>query len=121
MLPEKISKVSSCHDLVQCAFSLGDFEVDVYYRLLSAGPLRADELATKIGKDRSTVYRALQKLMTCGMVYRETKSMERGGYYHVYRAISSDMLRSRLESCVEDWYMRMHEVLDKFTEEARSS
>lgn len=120
MLPEKISEVNTCHDLVQCAFSLGEFEVDVYDKLLQIGPLRADVLATKIGKDRSTVYRALQKLMTCGMVYRETKSIERGGYYHVYRAISRDMLRGRLEKCVEDWYARMQEVLTKFTDGAPS-
>lgn len=116
ILPEKVSEVNTCHDLVQCAFSLGEFEVDVYYNLLEEGPLRADELALKIGKDRSTVYRALQKLMTCGMVYRETKSIERGGYYHVYRAISREMLKERLEHCVKDWYARMQDVLNKFTE-----
>jgi predicted transcriptional regulator len=116
MLPEKIAEVNTCHDLVQCAFSLGEFEVGVYYNLIEGGPLRADELASKIGKDRSTVYRALQKLMTCGMVYRETKSIERGGYYHVYKAISKDMLRGRLEKCVDDWYLHMQDVLRKFTE-----
>jgi predicted transcriptional regulator len=121
MLPEKITEVNTCQDLVQCAFSLGEFEVEAYYKLIEIGPLRADELASKMGKDRSTVYRALQKLMTCGMVYRETKSIERGGYYHVYKAISKDMLRSRLEQCVEDWYSRMQDVLHKFTDGADSS
>lgn len=119
MLPEKmIGDVSTCQDLVQCAFSIGDFEVQVYYQLLKSGPERADELAAKIGKDRSTVYRALQKLMSCGMVYRETKSIERGGYYHVYKAISREMLKKRLEQCVNDWYSRMQEVLNRFLEGA---
>jgi predicted transcriptional regulator len=118
MLPEKIiGEVHTCHDLVQCAFSLAEFEVEVYYQLSQAGPLRADELAAKMGKDRSTVYRALQKLMTCGMVYRETKSIERGGYFHVYKAIGQDMLRERLEHCVNDWYAHMQEVLSKFGDE----
>lgn len=116
MFPEKvIGEVSTCHDLVQCAFSLGDFEVEVYESLIKAGPVRADELANRIGKDRSTVYRALQKLMSCGMVYRETKSIERGGYYHVYKAISREKLKQKLEICVDDWYERMQEVLSKFT------
>lgn len=119
MLPEKVSEVRTCHDLVQCAFSLGEFEVDVYYHLLEAKPLRADELAKRMGRDRSTVYQALQKLMTCGMVYRETKSIERGGYYHVYNAIDREMLKERLEACVKDWYSRMQEVLGKFTEGPR--
>jgi predicted transcriptional regulator len=115
MLPEKmIGEVSTCHDLVQCAFSLGAFEVEVYYQLTELGSVRADELAEKMGKDRSTVYRALQKLMSCGMAYRETKSIDRGGYYHVYKGISREMLRKKLEHCVNDWYARMQDVLEKF-------
>jgi predicted transcriptional regulator len=115
MLPEKvIGEVHTCHDLVQCAFSLAEFEVEVYYQLSQTGPLRADELAAKMGRDRSTVYRSLQKLMTCGMVYRETKSIERGGYFHLYNAIGRELLRERLERCVNDWYSHMQEVLNKF-------
>jgi len=122
MLPEKIiGEVHTCHDLVQCAFSLAEFEVEVYYRLSQSGPLRADELAAKMSKDRSTVYRSLQKLMTCGMVYRETKSIERGGYFHIYTAIGKDLLRERLERCVNDWYSHMQEVLSRFGEAPESS
>jgi predicted transcriptional regulator len=117
MMPERlIGEVSTCQDLVQCAFSLGEFEVQVYMGLSRQGPVRADELAQTMGKDRSTVYRALQKLMSCGMVYRETKSIQRGGYFHVYRAIGKELLRKRLEQCVNDWYDRMREALDHFTE-----
>ena len=51
MLPEKIiAQVSTCQDLVQCAFSLNDFEVEVYNQLTEAGPLRADELADQDGQ-----------------------------------------------------------------------
>lgn len=117
MLPEKVvSQVSTCHDLVQCAYNLNGFEVNVYNELVETGPLRADELADKMGRDRSTVYRALQKMLTCGMVYRETRSIDRGGYYHVYRAISKDELKIKLQNCVDDWYQRMQSVLDHFEE-----
>jgi predicted transcriptional regulator len=113
-----IHSVSNCQDLVQCAFSLNEFEVEVFNRLNEGGAKRADDLADLMGKDRSTVYRALQKLMTCGMCFRETKSMERGGYFHMYRAISRDELKEKLERCVEDWYQRMQQVLAKFAEQA---
>jgi predicted transcriptional regulator len=122
MLPEKIiGEVHTCHDLVQCAFNLAEFEIEVYYQLSQTGPLRADELAAKMGKDRSTVYRSLQKLMTCGMVYRETKSIERGGYFHLYKAIGKELLKERLERCVNDWYSHMQEVLSRFGEAPETS
>lgn len=117
MIPEKMmSQVGTCQDLVQCAFSLNEFEVMVYNKLVETGPTRADDLADLMGKDRSTVYRALQKMLSCGMCYRETKSIDRGGYYHVYRAISREELKIKLRSCVDNWYQRMQDVLEKLDE-----
>jgi predicted transcriptional regulator len=88
--------------------------VEIYKSVARSGPIRADDLAEKVGKDRSTVYRALQKLMSCGMCFRETKNLEKGGYYHVYGAIPWDILKKRLEQCVQDWYSRMLKVLADF-------
>lgn len=117
MLPDKmITQVGTCQDLVQCAFSLNEFEVMVYNKLVEAGPTRADDLADLMNRDRSTVYRALQKMMSCGMCFRETRSIDRGGYFHVYRAISKDELKVKLQQCVDDWYGRMQTVLARFGE-----
>jgi predicted transcriptional regulator len=114
MPPETIKDIATCQDLVQCVYSLNRFEVEVYERLLEIGPVNANELADLIGRDRSTVYRALQKMLTCGMVLRETRSIPRGGYFHVYRAIGRQELRVKLQSCVDNWYDRMKIVLDQF-------
>ena len=117
MSPQKsISSITTCKDIVQCAFSLNDFEVDVYKASALHGPLRADELADRMGKDRSTVYRALQKLMSCGMCFRETKSLDEGGYYHVYSAVSKDVLKQKMEHCVEEWNLRIRDALARFDE-----
>ena len=117
MLPTNIMEAPTCKDLVQCAFSLNEFEVSVYMKLIELGPSRADEVAISLGRDRSTVYRSLQKLMSCGMVYRETRSIERGGYYHVYLPISKKMMKEKLERCVEEWHDRMLIMLSKFGED----
>jgi predicted transcriptional regulator len=114
MLPESIGKINNCQDLVQCAYSLNGFEVEVYERLLETGPVNANELADLMGKDRSTVYRALQKMLTCGMVFRETRSIPRGGYFHVYRAVSRSELKEKLQSCVNNWYQKMQLALEQF-------
>lgn len=111
------TSVSNCTDIVQCAFSLNDFEVDVFRTASRQGPVRADELADSMGRDRSTVYRALQKLMSCGMVFRETKSLEKGGYYHIYGAVSRDILKAKLEQCVEEWSRRMRDALSRFEDQ----
>ena len=114
MLPESIKDIHSYHDLVKCAFSLNVFDVEVYEKLFETGPVNANELADQMGKDRSTVYRALQKMMTCGMIFRETHSIPRGGYYYVYKAISKCELQEKLQDCVDDWYGKMKAALEKF-------
>jgi predicted transcriptional regulator len=117
MLPNNdIMSASTCSDIVQCAFSLNDFDLEVYNRLNGAGALRADDLADMMGKDRSTVYRSLQKMLSCGICYRETKSIERGGYFHIYKAIEREELKRKLRSCVDDWYARMNQILERFGE-----
>ena len=115
MLPESIKDINSCQDLVQCVFNLNGFEVEVYEKLSERGPVNANELADVIGKDRSTVYRALQKMLSCGMVFRETRSIPRGGYFHVYRAIGKNELRLKLEGCVDNWYGKMKLALDQLS------
>ncbi len=80
------------------------------------GPMRADELADLMGVERSKVYRALQKLLSCGMCIRETKSLEKGGYYHVYSTIDRDVLRSKMERCIGEWNERMRDAMARFDE-----
>lgn len=99
---------------MQCAFSLNDFELDVFRHTSRFGPLRADELADRMGEERSKVYRALQKLLNCGFCVRETRRLAKGGYYHVYSAIDRKELKNRLERCVEEWGARMRTALDRF-------
>ena len=118
MPPQRsIATIASCRDIVQCAFSLNDFEVEVFRAAARHGPLRADELADRMGRERSAVYRALQKLMSCGMCVRETRSMEKGGYFHVYSAIGRAALRAKMEQCVDEWNRRMRYALSRFDED----
>jgi predicted transcriptional regulator len=54
--------------------------------------------------------------MSCGICYRETKALGRGGYYHVYVAIGRGELKKKLEQCVENWHEKMRQALSKFGE-----
>lgn len=105
---------ATCRDIVKCMYRLTDFEIAIYRKLVKQGALRADDLAPVLKKDRSTVYRALQKLVSSGLAYRDTKTIERGGYYHVYAAVSPDELKTRLHKCADDWFENMNTAIDDF-------
>ena len=113
--PQKIlSGQATCTDIVKCIYGLSDFEIMIYRRLVKGGPMRADDLAPVVKKDRSTVYRALQKLTAASLAFRETKAIERGGYYHVYTAVPPDQLRKSLHRCADDWFDNMNRAIEQF-------
>jgi predicted transcriptional regulator len=107
----------SCADLVQCLYNLAELDMEILRRLMTQGPARAEDLADELGRDRSTVYRSLQKLVTCQSVAKETRSLERGGHFHLYTAVPKDVLRMRLEDCIEEWHGRLLEMLGRFDED----
>ncbi len=115
MDPQKIlNGDASCTDIVKCLFGLTDFELVIYRRLVKQGPQKADEMAPILRRDRSTVYRGLQKLISSGLAFRDTKSIERGGYYHVYSAVSPEQLKNKLHKCADDWFDNMNKAIEEF-------
>jgi predicted transcriptional regulator len=113
--PQKIlSGQATCRDIVKCMYGLSDFELAIYRRLVKQGPLRADDLAPVVKKDRSTVYRALQGLVSAGLAFRDTKTIDRGGYYHIYSAVRPKQLREKLHRCADDWFENMNSAIEDF-------
>lgn len=107
---------ATCSDLMQCLFDLNELELRLYKRLLSDGPSRPQELARGVDRDRSTVYRCLERLVACGIATKDTKALEKGGYYFVYSALGKDDLRSRLEECAKRVSAGMREAISRIDE-----
>lgn len=87
----------SASDLLGCAFGLSKREVSVLLRLLASGnwvPVAA--LASRAGRDRSVVQRALASLASKGLVERDHRNRERGGYEYVYRARDKQMIKREI-------------------------
>jgi predicted transcriptional regulator len=108
------SGAATCEDVMQCFFNLNDFELRLYQTLVKSGPKKPEQLSKKVKKDQTTVYRSLQKLISCGICFREKKTIKRGGYYHVYSAIPPKLLKKKIQDCLLQWNMNMERALDQF-------
>ncbi len=115
-LQQLISDQATCTDLLKCAFSLSDVEVEIYKYLIDAGPQRADRLAEDMGRNPSSVYRSLQKMVSCGIVIKETKNLDTGGAFNLYRAKSRSQLKDELKGCMDAMMRKVDELLDDFEE-----
>jgi predicted transcriptional regulator len=115
MDPQKMfSGAATCEDIMQCFFNLNELDIRIYMNLVDEGPKRSDDLAKKVGKDGTTVYRSLQKLISCGICFRETKTLARGGYYHIYTAVEPEVLKKKIQDCVKQWNINMNKALNEF-------
>ena len=102
-----------CEDMVKYVLGLKSLDVEAYKALLLNGPLTAEKLGEILNRERSTAYRSLQNLLTCGIVYRETRSIESGGYYYEYVALEPQETKQMVRKIVDEWYDRMNELIEK--------
>ena len=101
----------NCDNVIQCIFELNKLDVKVYKILKKTREIRADELAKKLKKDRSNVYRSLQNLTCCGLCIKEQRNIENGGYYHTYRFSNTKKIKKELEKQINNWYIKMKNTL----------
>jgi len=107
-------------DLLCCAFGLRSTELDVYFKGLISGPKTVEQIAERIGKDRSTVQRVLNKLHSKGLAKREMNTIDRGGYYYTYSAEKSEIIRDQILTQLEGWYQATKSFLiESWTETAQ--
>ena len=103
-----------CNDVLQSVFELNALDLEIYKILKETGESRIDVLAKKIDRERSTTYRSLQKLISCSLCTKTTKTIETGGYYHAYSCNDTELVKEKIESCIDGWYKKMKKILLDF-------
>ena len=76
-----------------------------------------EELAKRVDRDKSTVFRSLQKLVGLGICSKETKTLKEGGYYHAYSSIDIESFKIETEKRVSELEDNFHRLLRKFEED----
>ncbi|MFZ2497986.1 MAG: helix-turn-helix domain-containing protein [Methanosarcina sp.] len=110
---EMIRASFRCEDMVKCVLGLKSLDIEAYNALLLDGPLTTEKLGEILNRERSTAYRSLQNLIACGIVYRETRSIESGGYYYEYVAIEPQEMKQMVKKNVDEWYNQMNDLIEK--------
>lgn len=117
---EMIRASFKCEDMVKCVLGLKSLDIEAYKALLTNGPLTAEKLGEILNRERSTAYRSLQNLIACGIVYRETKSIDSGGYYYEYVAIEPQEMKQMVKKNVDEWYNQMNELIEKLDDKVNA-
>ena len=112
---EYLDSELQCIDLLECAHGLKELDRTVFRLLVTADePLTVDDVADGIGRDRSTAYRSISRLLDTGFVTKEQRNYESGGYYYVYQVREPDALAADMQRLLNDWYARMGILIQEF-------
>ncbi len=74
-------------------------------------PLTVDELAEAVDRERSTAYRAVQRLLQAGFIQKEQINYDQGGYYHVYKPTDPSKIADDMQRMLNDWYAKMGQLI----------
>ena len=106
---------ATIEDLIMSLYDLSPLEFDLLFALIArkkATPL--DVLSKQVNRDKTTVFRCLQKLVNLRICEKETKTLKEGGWYHVYLAIDVAAFKMETEKRVKEIKESFDGLLSKF-------
>jgi len=112
-------KNASCNDLLCAVYNLNPVDLEIFYILAGGSTASLDELSTKMKRDRSTIHRSLQKLVSNQLCYKETRTIKDGGYYHIYSAVEIPKIKMQAETRVEEITTSLGRMLRNFESDIR--
>lgn len=124
-MAEYLRSDMQCEGLLECFHGLTDLDRECYRVLVESDePLKVDDISDSVDRERSTVYRSVQRLMRAGFVQKEQMNYDDGGYCYVYYPTDLDEVTDDMQRMLNDWYAMMgqliHEFENKYSNEARA-
>lgn len=103
-----------CEDLIECITGSGKLDKEVYFAIMENGGMDLDEIAEKVDRERSTAYRAVQRLEENGFLDKRKEGKEGGGYRHIYESVDPEKVADEMLNRLNEWYADMGQLIHDF-------
>jgi predicted transcriptional regulator len=114
-MSEQLKQDMECEGLLECFHGLKQLDRECFQALVNAEePLTVDDVADAVDRERSTAYRAIQRLLQTGFIQKEQINYDQGGYYHVYRPTDPSKIADDMQRLLNDWYAKMGQLIQAF-------
>ncbi|CDK37912.1 helix-turn-helix domain-containing protein [Halorubrum sp. AJ67] len=118
-MPDSVSKQlrsdMECEGLLECFHGHKPLDRICFEVLVeSEEPLTVDEIGEATDRERSTAYRAVQRLLQSGLISKEQVNYDQGGYYHVYQPTDPEQVADEMQRMLNDWYAKMGQLIQEF-------
>jgi predicted transcriptional regulator len=114
-MSEQLRRDMECEGLLECFHGLKQLDKECFRALVEAEePLTVDEIADAVDRERSTAYRAVQRLLQTGFIEKDQINYDQGGYYHVYSPTDPAQITDDMQRMLNDWYAKMGQLIQEF-------
>ena len=114
-MSEQLQRDMECEGLLECFHGLKQLDKEVFQTLVNTEePLTVDEIAEDVDRERSTAYRAVQRLLQAGFIQKEQVNYDQGGYYHVFKPSDPSKIADDMQRLLNDWYAKMGQLIQEF-------
>ena len=107
-------KGATCTDLLTCLYNLKPTDLEVLLAVAKNPNSNLDQIAKIIQKDRSSVHRCLSKLLSVGIVNKQTKTLKGGGYFHTYSMQDPETIKKHAQERVKEITESLQALIDNF-------
>lgn len=121
---------STLKDLFIYIYDLSPLDMDVLIILVKNGGIAAgrknkkiragltlEQIAKESDREKTSVFRSLQKLVNLGICTKESKTQKGGGLFHVYSAIDMQIFKMETEKRVKELETSFRRILRQFEQD----
>ncbi|MEM0215621.1 MAG: helix-turn-helix domain-containing protein [Archaeoglobaceae archaeon] len=97
--------------MLKCALDISCSDFEVYITLLNKNPATIEEISESLNRDKSTVYKSLQKLLEKGLIERDYRILRSGGYRYLYKPVPFQNFKEIMIRSLETWEKRLKDTI----------
>ena len=105
---------ATCSDLLSCLYNLKPIDLEVFLEVAKNENSTLTQIAEIVHRDRSSTHRCLSKLVSAGLVHKQSKTIKGGGYYHVYSMVEASKIKEYARQRVEEITESLESLIENF-------
>jgi predicted transcriptional regulator len=110
---------ATCSDLLSCLYNLKPIDLEVFLEVARRECATLDQISESADRDRSSIHRCLSKLVSAGLVHKQSIGLKGGGYYHVYSIVEPSKIKEQAMQKVKEITASLEGLIDNFESDLR--
>ena len=92
------------HEMLAHLYGITETDAQAYFHLLGEDTLNIQEIADKLGRDRTTAQKTVKKLVEHDLVHRRKINLTKGGIKYCYEALPFSLIKGKMLDKLDTWH-----------------